>query len=224
MNMFRRHVSTRLVDYAWAYRLRLSNLRAAIDPTDLLAGSKAPVLLLPGVYESWHFLRAVGTRMHEEGHPVHIVPTFNRNMKPVPIMAGMAADYVIENDLSGVWIVGHSKGGLIGKTLLLSRRVGERFSGLVAVNSPFSGSDYAHLVPMRALREFVPTNPTVTRLDRESEINGRITSIYSEWDPIVPNGSELRGANNIRLPISGHFRILDTPSLLDEVSRAIHGG
>src|ERR1700691_240640 len=98
MNWFRRHISTRAVDYAWAYRLRARSLRGH-DPVELRDGELRPVLLLPGVYETWHFLEAVGSHLHDLGHPVHVVPEFGRNLHPIPEMAGLAASYLDEADL-----------------------------------------------------------------------------------------------------------------------------
>ena len=220
---FSRQISVRAVDYAWAYRLRLARLGKRPDPATLRHedASLRPILLLPGVYETWHFLEAAGRHLHALGHPVHVVPTFGSNVRPIAEMAQLASDYLIERDLTNVALVAHSKGGLIGKTLMISD-VGEaRVGSMVAINSPFSGSDYAHLVPLRTLREFVPTHDTILGLARSAEVNSRITSIFSVWDPIIPNGSMLDGATNIELPVTGHFRILDRPELLDAVTRAV---
>jgi pimeloyl-ACP methyl ester carboxylesterase len=187
----------------------------------MLTGSKRPVLLLPGVYETWHFLETAGRRMHELGHPVHIVPDFGRNLRPIAEMARLAIAYLVENELTDVTIIAHSKGGLIGKTLMISEASRARIRSMVAINSPFAGSDYAHLLPIRTLREFVPTHETIVTLARAAEVNHRITSIYSSWDPIIPNGSVLDGATNIELPVTGHFRILDRPALLAEIARVV---
>jgi pimeloyl-ACP methyl ester carboxylesterase len=220
MNWFDRHVSARAVDYAWAYRLRLTTLRGH-DPGKLLDGAGRPVLLLPGVYETWHFLEAVGNHLHGLGHPVHVVPGFGRNLRPIPEMAELARVYLDAAGLADVAVVAHSKGGLIGKTLMLAE--GSRIGSMVAINTPFAGSAYAHLVPIRTLREFVPTHEMIVGLSSSDGVNGRITSIYSSWDPIIPNGSVLAGAANIELPVTGHFRILDRPDLLEAVTRAITG-
>jgi pimeloyl-ACP methyl ester carboxylesterase len=218
MNWFGRHVGARAVDYAWAYRVRALSLRGH-DPANLRSGTGRPILLLPGVYETWHFLEAAGSHLHGIGHPVHVVPGFGRNLQPIPEMAGQAREYLDATGLQDVVIVAHSKGGLIGKTLMLAE--GSRVASMVAINSPFAGSDYAHLVPIRTLREFVPTHETIVSLAGSAEVNAHITSIYSSWDPIIPNGSALEGAVNIELPVTGHFRILDRPDLLDAVTRAV---
>jgi hypothetical protein len=224
LNWFVRHVSTRAFDYGWAYRLRLSRLRGSHDSSALREGGGSPVLLLPGVYETWHFLEAVGASLNRAGHPVHVVPTFGHNLRPVAEMAELAHDYLVEWELTDVAIVAHSKGGLIGKTLMLTPEGRARVRSMVAINSPFGGSDYAHILPIRTLREFVPTNETIRALARNAEVNSRITSIYAEWDPIIPNGSFLEGATNLELPSRGHFRLLDRPDLLDAVARSVDGG
>jgi hypothetical protein len=219
VNIFQRHVSTRAVDYYWAYRLRLFALRGH-DPAVLLPGTRRPVLLLPGVYETWHFLETVGLHLNALGYPVHVA-TFGRNLRPIPEMAELAGDYVEQHDLTNVAIVAHSKGGLIGKTLMLADDRGRRIASMVAINTPFGGSDYARLVPIRTLREFVPTHETIVTLAGNAAVNRHITSIYSSWDPIIPNGSVLDGATNLELPVTGHFRILDRPDLLSAVESAV---
>ena len=216
MSLFQRHVSSRVVDYAWAYRRRFDALRKR-DPDEYRVGDLRPVLILPGVYESWHFLEAAARRLSAAGHPVHVVPTFGRNLRPIPDMAELARSYVVQADLTDVLVVAHSKGGLIGKTLMLTPDGERRVSSMVAINSPFGGSDYARLVPIRTLREFVPTHATIRSLNANAEVNSRIVSIFSSWDPIIPNSSLLDGATNLELPITGHFRILDNPELLDAV-------
>jgi triacylglycerol lipase len=220
MNWFGRQVSTRLVDYAWAYRLRARALRKS-DPERFATGTLRPILLLPGVYETWRFLEPVGEHLSRLGHPVHVVRTFGRNLLPIPEMAVLAEAFLIERNLQDVAIVAHSKGGLIGKTLMLRETSAGHVSSMVAINTPFAGSDYAHLVPLRTLREFVPTHATIVNLAGNAAVNARITSIYSSWDPIIPNGSFLDGATNLELPVTGHFRILDRADLLSAVERAV---
>lgn len=222
-NWFGRQIGTRVVDYGWAYRTRLARVARHPDPSDLETGARRPILLLPGVYETWHFLESVGRHLNALGHPVYVVPGFGNNTRPIAESAALAREYIVSRNLADLAIVGHSKGGLIGKTLMLTDAGEARVSSMVAINSPFGGSDYAHLVPIRTLREFVPTHATIVGLAAAAEVNARITSIFSSWDPIIPNGSTLDGATNLELPTSGHFRILDRPDLLAAVARAVNG-
>ena len=40
-------------------------------PEAFARGERAPVLLIAGVYEPWYFLRRIGRRLNDAGHPVH---------------------------------------------------------------------------------------------------------------------------------------------------------
>ena len=54
-------------------------------------------------------------------------------------------------------------------------------------------------------------------------MNPRITSIFGTFDPMIPGGSELPGARNIRLDVAGHFRILGDPATIETVLREVAG-
>ena len=90
---------------------------------------------------------------------------------------------------------------------------------------PISGEQIANAMQAACYdpERLVQRLPTIRALARNAEVNSRITSIYAEWDPIIPNGSFLEGATNLELPSRGHFRLLDRPDLLDAVARSVDG-
>jgi pimeloyl-ACP methyl ester carboxylesterase len=209
-------------DYAYAARVQLGvSLRRRSVPRP--RGDLAPVLLIPGVYEHWQFLRAAGGRLARAGHPVHAVEPLGYNRIPVPDAAAVAQRYLDEHDLTEVVVVAHSKGGLIGKHMMLVDDTEGRIDRLVAIAAPFSGSSLSRYTPTRALRAFVPTETTLAMLAANAEVNARITSIYPEFDPHIPGGSELPGATNLLLPVAGHFRLLADERVLDAVLDAVDG-
>jgi len=209
-----------LLDYAYAARVSLgASLRHRSVPRP--RGDLEPVLLLPGVYERWQFLRAAGGRLARAGHPVHVVELLGRNIDEIPDAAALAQRYLDEHDLRHVTIVGHSKGGLIGKHMMLFDDVEGRIDKLVAIASPFQGSSLAKYVPVRPLRAFIPTATTLTLLAANAEVNSRIVSIFGEYDPHIPIGSRLEGATNIEVPANGHFRLLADERVLDQVVAAV---
>ncbi len=55
-------------------------------------------------------------------------------------------------------------------------------------------------------------------LARQIAVNKRIVSVFGEFDPHIPEGSELPGAKNVRLDTGGHFRILAHPRVLAELA------
>jgi pimeloyl-ACP methyl ester carboxylesterase len=178
------------------------------------------VLLLPGIWETWEFMRPLADLLHRRGHPVYVVPGLGRNRRTVSDGARVVGDYLAERDLSDVIIVAHSKGGLIGKLLMMSPNVPHRVDRMVAIASPFSGSSLARYTLLPSLRAFAPTDPTIRMLVAEQFVNARITSIFGSFDPHIPGGSELPGATNIKLAVAGHFRILGDRGLLAAVDAA----
>lgn len=179
------------------------------------------VVLIPGVYESWQFMRPLADLLHSHGHPVHVLPALGYNRGPIPAGAALVARYLDEADLRDVVLVAHSKGGLIGKLAMLQHDPEGRIRAMVAINTPFAGSVYARFVPLRAVRAFVPTDATLRALAAEQDVNRRITSVHSRWDPHIPAGSMLEGATNIELATPGHFRVLADHRLEEVVVGAV---
>lgn len=190
-------------------------------PNSYREGTRAPIVLLPGVYETWQFLKPIADRLNANGHPVYIVMALGRNVQQIPASARVVASFLSAQNLRDVVIVAHSKGGLIGKHLMTVDDKEGRVDRLVAFNTPFSGSAYARYVPLRSVRDFAPAEPTIAMLDGRRERNSRITSIYSSFDPHIPRGSNLHGAKNVRLPLMGHFRPLGHRLLIDAVERVV---
>jgi alpha-beta hydrolase superfamily lysophospholipase len=212
------HAAHLLRDYPNALRVRAGSLLTRV-PSRWAAGSARPVVLLPGVYETWHFLRVLGDALNAAGHPVHTVPGLGFNRRTIPESAALVARELAARDLRGVALVAHSKGGLIGKHLMTSGDPDGRVDRLVAVATPFSGSAMARWTPWRTMRAFLPGDAVIRAL--EDHPNQRITSIYPRFDPNIPEGSRLEGATNVEIPVVGHFRILDEPATIAAVLSAV---
>mgnify|MGYP000394969758 CR=1 FL=1 len=205
-------------DYGFVARSRWRSIRIGSTPPDPGTGLAAPVLLIPGVFETWHYLEAIGDRLTAEGHPVHFIERLGLNRHPIEETAALVREHLEELDLRDVVIVGHSKGGLIGKQLMTVEDRDERISRLIAINTPFPGAPLARYA-VSAWREFAPDRPVIRSLAQATEVNGRIVSIFSAFDQYIPGSSRLEGATNVKLPLVGHFRVLEDPLVLDEVAR-----
>lgn len=214
-----------IADYTYVGRSRLRYWRyGSRPPAPIEAGpdAPAPVLLLPGVFETWHYLKPIRDRLEGLGVPVHSVPALGFNRRPIPEMAERAAEYLEAHDLRGVRIVAHSKGGLIGKLLLVGDAPeaggAGRLERMVSINTPYGGSPLAQF-GLGPFREFQPTRPVIRQLVAAQTVNARITALRSSYDQYVPAASaELVGAAaNVLLPFVGHFRVLGIPAVIDEV-------
>jgi pimeloyl-ACP methyl ester carboxylesterase len=214
-----------VLDYVYAVRHQLRAALSRDDPAVLVArGEKSPVVMLPGIYETWRFLLPLAKHIHGLGHPVHVVAALGRNQRTIAEGAELVADYLDARDLRDVTIVAHSKGGLIAKHLMALPRRGERVRSTIAVSTPFAGSAYARFIPLRSVRALAPSNAVMRQLARERSANERIVSVYGWFDPHIPGGSELPGARNVQLPVGGHFRILASPALLEIVDDCLAEG
>lgn len=134
----RRQARIALGDYPNAIRMRGFGFAARVPASDA-AGTGRPVVLLPGVYERWHFLRSIATALAAAGHPVHVVRELGINDRAIPGSAAKVLRFLEAADLRGVALVAHSKGGLIGKAVLLGFAA-PRVHRLIAISTPFGGS------------------------------------------------------------------------------------
>lgn len=217
--LHRAHGRAWVRDYAYALRRQLNGPLERHNYGAFLSGSRAPVLLLAGVLEPWTMLLPVARRLHAAGHPVHVEPKLALNRATVPAAARMASAAVRARDLHDLVLVAHSKGGLVGKRMLIDDTEG-RLAGLIAIATPFHGSSLASLLPTPAISALHPSDPTIRELASHREVNSRITSIYPAFDPHVPESSHLEGASNIEVRAMGHFLVLDDREVLDAVVAA----
>jgi triacylglycerol lipase len=231
-----------LLDYLYAgWRQLLSPFRRHC-PAAYSSGDPAlpAIVLLPGVYETWLFLEPAAQRLNDAGYQVYAVPELGINRRSVPVSAAMVtrALAVLEADhgVERVILLAHSKGGLIGKHVMLDAvapvadDAGAIFPapdgpvevlGLVAVATPFSGSLYARYLLSRTMRDFSPVDAVLVSLQAQTALNHKVVSIYPEFDPHIPGGSALAGAVNVEVPVSGHFRSLRDETVLAAVDQAV---
>jgi len=210
----------RAADYAYVAARQVAGVLAARRPVPGGPGGRAPVVLLPGVYETWQLLAPVAMALARAGHPVHAVPGLGYNRRPVADGADRTAAFLEESDLHDVVLVAHSKGGLVGKRVMLSP-AGSRVTGMVAVATPFHGSRYARYLVGRTLRAFSPRDAALLALAAERDVDSRITAVYPRFDPHIPETGALEGARNVELPLAGHFLPLGDPSLVEVVVREV---
>lgn len=200
-------------DSAWALRAIASGLFRTRIPASFALGERAPVLIIPGVFENWTMLRGLCEELNTAGHPIHVISQLGRNTGPIPEAADCVAAYLRTHQLTDVLLLTHSKGGLIGK-YLLAHEPELAIEHLITIATPFAGSPYARFARHPVLIGFREDDHLLASLGSNTLNNHQITTITPAFDPYIPTGSDLPGARNIRLPTSGHFRILDDRSLL----------
>ena len=183
-------------------------------------GDRAPVVLLPGVYETWALLMPIASALNAAGHPVYTVPRLGYNRHSIVDSAAIVAQRIAELGLTGVLLVAHSKGGLIGKHAILVDDTDARIDRLISISTPYAGSSLARYFPTRSVLALRPQAETVGWLASNVDANARIVSIYGEFDPHIPDGCHLEGAVNIEIDVVGHFRVLGDHRVIAAVLEA----
>jgi len=215
-----------LRDYAHAAKYYAQTITHSDAPEHYLGyidNTKVPVLLIPGVNTKWHFLKRIADDISHIGHPVHIIKDLGHNRQAISPSADIVRAYIDEHDLHNIIILAHSKGGLIGKQLLLKQNQDKRIVKVIAIASPFEGSSLAKVMPDRAMSELSPASTIVQDQRTSTDVNQDIISIYGMYDNHVwPVASAiLTGAENIQVNTDGHHQILSSDQTRDIVLQKV---
>lgn len=213
-----KHIRSWVADYIHMLR---GGTRMVIhrNPPDHYLGhvvtGKNPVILLPGVFSTWSFLKKISDPVSLMGHPTYVIPNLGYNLKSIPDSAHAVRRLIDEYDLRQAILLAHSKGGLIGRHLLSYHNKDGRVKKMIAVASPFGGSRIGRFLPGKALHELDPESQAIKEMHSESHANEKIVSIYGTFDNHVWPGesSILEGAKNIQVDVYGHHKILFDPKV-----------
>ncbi|GAB3615724.1 hypothetical protein GCM10027416_02810 [Okibacterium endophyticum] len=212
------------LDYAYSGWLHLRAPSRTVPRHYRLGDPNKPVILvIPGVYETWSFLQPITDRLNQNGYRVSVVHGLGYNLLPIVETAARIERALrrLDTPRAGRVILAHSKGGLVGKQLMVTSRDDLGIRRLIAICTPFTGSRYARYVLDPYLRTFSPKDETILSLSAEDSVNNDIVSVFGSFDPHVPDGSVLEGATNVRLRVPGHFRILGAVETRDAVEDAL---
>jgi len=179
-----------------------------------ITGKADVAVLIPGIYEPAGFMDPLRRRLQAQGRRVVVLPELGYNRRTIPESAELAADRLRGLGVSGAVVIAHSKGGLVGKLLMTAYATEGLVSRMLAIATPFAGARYSRYAPTKPLRAFYPGHPVLGSLAKNLEANARIVSVGSDVDPLIGHSTQLEGARNIILPVTGHFRILADPGLL----------
>lgn len=173
--------------------------------------NRCPVIIIPGIALRWGFMKPLADFISLKGYATYVIPQLGQNLSEVADCAKKLEALIIEQNLKDVVIIGHSKGGLIGK-YLLSTSINKKIKGLIAIATPFSGTLLSKFIPHNSYKELNQESKLIKELSSLKEINKKIISIFPEYDNHIWGGTSsfLEGAfENIKIPIRGHHKIIN---------------
>lgn len=216
-------------DWAVAFRDQFSSLRPR-RACDVPAGGDCDgpaVVIIPGILENARYLAPLAQWLAAQGHTVHQLPALGWNLRGLTRSVDKGLESLEKLGVEDAVIVAHSKGGLIGKAMLLDPRSDGVLTGMIAVATPFSGSQLwdraqrTFLLRRSPLGMFHPEHPDLASLIAEREVNERIVSLSPAFDQMIPGGSHLDGATNETLEVEGHFRAVSDESAWETIHRHV---
>lgn len=190
---------------------------------DYVVKGKNPVILIPGNSNKWGFLKKLSDAISHLGHPVYVVEKLGSNLFDIPTSAKIVREIIDKNNLENVILLGHSKGGVVGKYILIHENKDNKISRLIAISAPFSGTNIVNNLPYKSFRELSPKSKIIQEINSNSEVNSKIVSIMPEFDNHVwsDKGSNLSGATNITVPTKGHHKIVFDKHVIKKIIELI---
>ncbi len=204
-------------DYVYMLRGAIAGVIFRAPPKEYLGyviENKNPIIIIPGIFAKWAFMKTVADELSSLGHPVYIVSSLDYNLFSIPVSAIKVEEVVrqIHGDYpnTSIIFVAHSKGGLIGKYFLSHYNKEGFVSKMISIATPYSGSSMVQLLPLDSVQELKTDSSLIIDLQKNKEVNRMIVSLSPEYDNHVwaEKGSYLEGAKNISIPVRGHHRIL----------------
>lgn len=206
-------IASWLIDYMYMIWGALGTLVYRKPPKHYLRHilpGKVPVIIIPGVLGTWSFMKKLADTISLLGHPVHIVPSLGYNLYAIPHSSSLVNNVIEKENLKNVILVAHSKGGLIGKHMLIHHNETGAILGMISIATPYSGSAMAKILPIEPIKELHNDSIIIKDLATHTNVNDKIISICPEYDNHVwaEEGSHLGGAHNIDVPVHGHHKIV----------------
>ena len=217
-------------DYVYMLRGAIAGVIFRAPPKEYLGyviENKNSIIIIPGIFEKWGFMKPIADSLSLRGHPVYVVSSLTYNLFSIPVSAEKVAEVVKQahGDYpnTSIIFVAHSKGGLIGKYFLSEYNQEGFVSKMISIATPYSGSSMAKLLPLDPITELRNDSALIMELQKNTKVNTMIVSLSPEYDNHVwvEEGSYLDGAKNIIIPVKGHHRILFDEGVLEVIKEEI---
>lgn len=195
-------------------------------------GARVPdapvVVVLAGLGTPSGFMHPVLDSLTQRGFRTVVLPQLGWNFRSVGELARLVDRYLrAHTEYGPVLLVGHSKGGLIAKQVLLNDPDAKYALGAVTISSPFRGARTARYITghsWRITREIIQLRPGVPaqlKMSGSDSVDRRIVSVIPLYDPIVGLPGTLVAGTNRTVSALGHNRLLGDERIHDLIAREL---
>jgi pimeloyl-ACP methyl ester carboxylesterase len=143
------------------------------------------VVIIPGFFGSWNFLRQVGDHFNHLGFRIWTIPQLGLNLSSLENSVQIVKNFLVTHHITQPIFISHSKGGLIAKSLLYDDSIQTKYC--ISFSTPYQGTYLGYFYFGHA-NEFIPNSTALNKLASHSTRNSRIWALYSRLDNFVlPN-------------------------------------
>ena len=212
-----------IFDFLVHLSAKVSNYIVTNRPPEWEYGKRGDVILIQGFGGTWSYLTKIGNLANKMGYKVHTLPKLKNNIAPVHKCSQILEEYLHENSITKAVVVAHSKGGVIAKYFLVNSKLANRITKVVSLSSPFKGTLLGYLDIFNS-KELTPGSKLLQDLEKATTINKMFVNLYPRVDNLViPNKNlVLKNAQNIKIDMVGHLRILISDKALKHVEEALN--
>jgi triacylglycerol lipase len=149
---------------------------------------------------------------------VNLEPPFERIEVLAEQLHRAVEALVARTGIDRLILVGHSMGGLVGRSYLATYGAG-RVTRLVTLGTPHQGTLLARFGPGRCARQMRPGSDFLRKLADAEKLEIPVLTIWSKADELIlpPESSRLAGAEERVLPDVGHMALVLSSVVLDIV-------
>jgi hypothetical protein len=207
-----------LDEFRLIVRLHRESLKREVAPESWKYGEKGDVVLIVGLTARWPFLKPIGDLMNKMGYRIWVHDGPNINYCTIREASKQFEELLVRNDIRDAIVIGHSKGGFVARYFLGKSDQSWRVMEIITISSPHYGS-WGVLLFYKTYRDLFPNSNMIKTLEVDEDKLKQVTNYYSRFDNLViPRRSlKLEGANNVKMNVVGHTRILFSDELRESL-------
>lgn len=186
-------------------------------PSSWNKGTKGNAILVPGFYESFHYLWKIADELNKLGYKIHLIEDFKSTDK-VEVASEKIEATVRKINKGEIVLIAHSKGGVVSKYFLDNSKLSTKIKYSISIASPYNGSLLASS-GHHNLFELKLGSSLIKNIQSNKTNLKKIYNFYPKFDNhIIPNSSMvLPGAKNKMIDVNCHTRILESDLLIESI-------
>ncbi len=203
-------------DFWLMFRNRLLSRIFVNPPKEWQVGNKGDVILIPGANARWISLKKIALAIHKQGYKIHFIKKLKDNSKPVADAVKDVTDYINNNNLKNVVLIGHSKGAIIAISMFKDSAIDKKIKKVIDIAGPLKGTLLSRFYP--SVKELYPSSDLIKHFSEGIDMK-KVISIYPKVDNMIIPNESLAGENyeNRQINVFGHVRIVETEQAINEI-------